>query len=269
MNELGLGELEELLVGPTAVVYVKGDPIAAAKVISTFAKELPALVIKGGVLDGRVLSEDEAKGLATVDSLDVSRAKIAGMLVAPLQQLVMLLEAPTARILFVLDEIAKRGGVDTSAPAEAEAEAPAEAEASAERRSDGRGDAAPEAEATAAPETEAEAAPAAEASAAPEADAPAEAQPPRKRRQRKQHTGRSAGRRSVTGHGFDGRRRAVMAKVDEVLEAIKTLTVLEAAELSKKMQDEFGIEAAHRPRPPRLRRPAMVPQRSRRRTRST
>ena len=129
-SALGLGELEELLVGPTAVVYVKGDPIAAAKVISTFAKEHPALVVKGGVLEGRVLSEDETKGLANVDALDVSRAKIAGMLVAPLQQLVMLLEAPTARILFVLDELAKRGPAEASAAPEAEAEAEATAPAS-------------------------------------------------------------------------------------------------------------------------------------------
>jgi large subunit ribosomal protein L10 len=161
VNELGLGELDDLLVGPTAVVYVKGDPIAAAKIIATFAKEFPALVIKGGVLDGRILSEDETKGLATVDSLDVSRAKIAGMLVAPLQQLVMLLEAPTARILFVLDELAKRGGVDTSAEAAPEAETP-------------------EAEASAAPEAEAEAAaPAEAADASVDAEAtPAGAEPP-------------------------------------------------------------------------------------------
>jgi large subunit ribosomal protein L10 len=171
VNELGLGELEELLVGPTAVVYVKGDPIAAAKVISSFAKEFPALVIKGGVLDGRVLSEDEARGLATVDSLDVSRAKIAGMLVAPLQQLVMLLEAPTARILFVLEEIAKRGGVDTTAPAEVETDAPAETEASAEGERSAEASAAPEAQAPA-EGAAADEAPAAEE--APDAEAPAE-----------------------------------------------------------------------------------------------
>jgi large subunit ribosomal protein L10 len=171
VSALGLGELEEMLVGPTAVVYVKGDPIAAAKVIASFAKEFPALVIKGGVLDGRVLSEDEANGLATVDPLDVSRAKIAGMLVAPLQQLVMLLEAPTARILFVLDELARRGGVDTSAPAEAEAPADAEAEASAEVS------AAPEAEAEAAtPAESADASVDAEATPAG-AEAPAEETP--------------------------------------------------------------------------------------------
>jgi large subunit ribosomal protein L10 len=165
-NALGLGELEELLVGPTAVVYVKGDPIAAAKVISAFAKEHPALVVKGGVLDGRILSEGETKDLANVDALDVSRAKIAGMLVAPLQQLVMLLEAPTARILFVLDELAKRGGADTTAAPEAEASAEADATA------------APEAETS--PEAEAEAvAPAESADASVDAAAtPAGAEAP-------------------------------------------------------------------------------------------
>ncbi len=159
VNALGFGELEELLVGPTAVVYVRGDPIAAAKIIASFAKQFPALVIKGGVLDGRVLSEDETKGLATVDSLDVSRAKIAGLLVAPLQQLVMLLEAPTARILFVLDELARRGGVDTEAPAEAEAADEVEASAEASTAPEADAEAAAPAESAAA-SVEAEATPA-------------------------------------------------------------------------------------------------------------
>lgn len=168
VSALGLGELEELLVGPTAVVYVKGDPIAAVKVISTFAKEHPALVVKGGVLDGRVLSENETKDLATVDSIDVSRAKIAGMLVAPLQQIVMLLEAPTARILFVLDELAKRGPAEPASP---ETVTAPEAEAS------GEASAAPEAEAeAAAPAETADASVGAEATPAG-AEAPAEQAP--------------------------------------------------------------------------------------------
>jgi large subunit ribosomal protein L10 len=131
-NELGLGELDELFEGPVAVAYVKGDPIAAAKVIATFAREHPELVIKGGVLDGRVISGDEAKGLATIDPLDVSRAKIAGMLTAPLQQMMMLLEAPTARILFVLEEIGRRGEAEAAPEPEAAAEAEAAAEPEAE-----------------------------------------------------------------------------------------------------------------------------------------
>jgi large subunit ribosomal protein L10 len=117
VTELGLGELEDLLVGPVALAYVKGDPVAAAKILATFAREHPELVIKGGVLEGRVLTEDEAKGLATVDALDVSRAKIAGLLTAALRQIAMIAQAPAQRILYVLDQVGKR----------AEAEAPAEA----------------------------------------------------------------------------------------------------------------------------------------------
>jgi large subunit ribosomal protein L10 len=163
VNALGLAELEELLVGPTAVAYVKGDPIAAAKILAAFAKEHPALLIKGGVLDGRVLSGDETKDLATVDALDVSRAKIAGMLTAPLQQIMMLLEAPTARILFVLDELARRGGVDAAA----ETAAAPDAEAAPDVEAAPAAEAAPDMEAA----PDAEAAPAAEASADASVDA--------------------------------------------------------------------------------------------------
>lgn len=136
VNALGYTELEDLFEGPVAIAYVKGDPIAAAKVIATFAKEHPALVIKGGVLEGKILSGDETKGLATVDALDVSRAKIAGMLTAPLQQLMMLLEAPTARILFVLDELAKGSSAEAAPEATSEAAEGQEAEASAEAQPD-------------------------------------------------------------------------------------------------------------------------------------
>ena len=132
-NEAGLGELEQVFTGPTAVAWVKGDPVAAAKVIATFAKDHPALIVKGGVLDGRVMSADEAQGLATVDSLDVSRAKIAGLLTAALQQIVFTLEAPIQRMMYVLQEIGKRGGAEGEPEAEAEAPAAEEApEAEAE-----------------------------------------------------------------------------------------------------------------------------------------
>jgi len=135
VTELGLGELEDLLVGPVALAYIKGDPVSAAKILATFAREHPELLIKGGVLDGRVLSEEEAKGLATVDTLDVSRAKIAGLLTAALRQIAMIAQAPAQRILYVLDQVGKRAAPEAAAaqeaPAEAEApepDAPAEAE---------------------------------------------------------------------------------------------------------------------------------------------
>jgi large subunit ribosomal protein L10 len=153
VNALGYTELEDLFEGPVAIAYVKGDPIAAAKVIATFAKEHPALLIKGGVLEGKVLSSDETKGLATVDPLDVSRAKIAGMLTAPLQQLMMLLEAPTARILFVLDEIAKRPSAEVAPGSSAEAAPEATSEAAEGQEAEPTAEAEPVAEV--APEAEA------------------------------------------------------------------------------------------------------------------
>ena len=135
-DALGLGDLEEFFEGPVAVAYVKGDPVSAAKIIATFAKEHPALVIKAGVLDGRILSGAETKNLATVDSLDVSRAKIMGLLTAPLQQLMMLLEAPAGRIIYVLEELGKREGAAQTPDGGAEPpvqseEAPAEPSADA------------------------------------------------------------------------------------------------------------------------------------------
>jgi large subunit ribosomal protein L10 len=127
-TDAGLEGLVELFVGPTAVAYVKGDPVSAAKILATFAREHPALVIKGGVLDGRVLSADETKALATVDQLDVSRAKIAGLLTAALRQIMMLAEAPARQILYVLEQIVERAPQEAEPVAEAQADAAAPAE---------------------------------------------------------------------------------------------------------------------------------------------
>ena len=138
VSELGFEALSELLVGPVAVAYCKGDPVSAAKVLATFAREHPDLIIKGGVLEGRVITADETKELATVDSLDVSRAKIAGLLTAPLRQLMFLLEAPAGRIIYVLEELGKRGAEAETAPAEAPVadETPAVEDTAAEARAD-------------------------------------------------------------------------------------------------------------------------------------
>jgi len=136
-DDLGLGEIIELLTGPTAIAYVKGDPVAAAKVIATFAKDHPELVIKGGVLEGRIMTADETKGLATVDVLDVSRAKIAGLLTAALRQITYTLEAPLRQMMYVLQEVGKRAP-QAEAPAE---EAPAEEAATqAEETQEGESD---------------------------------------------------------------------------------------------------------------------------------
>ncbi len=81
-NEAGI-TLDEHLKGSTAVAFVTGDPVQAAKGLRDFAKENPSLVIKGGVLEGKALSADEIKKLADLESREVLLAKLAGGMKRP------------------------------------------------------------------------------------------------------------------------------------------------------------------------------------------
>ena len=126
-------ELDELLEGPTAIAFIKGDPVEAAKGLRDFAKAHPLLVIKGGVLDAKALTANDIKKLADLESRETLLAKLAGAMNASLQQAVSLFAAPlsqTARLAAALrDKVAAEGPAETEAPAaEAEtetAEAPA------------------------------------------------------------------------------------------------------------------------------------------------
>lgn len=75
-NEAGITELDDLFAGPTAVAFVTGDPVESAKALRDFAKDNPALIIKGGVLDGKALTADEIKKLADLESREVLLAKL-------------------------------------------------------------------------------------------------------------------------------------------------------------------------------------------------
>ncbi len=157
----GLSGLEALLAGPTAVAFVKGDPVNAAKSLRDFAKANPALVVKGGVMDGKALTADEIKKLADLESREVLLAKLAGAMKASLTQAVYLFAAPlsqAARAVGALEAKAQAdpsvlaGGAGTPAPAAeeapaAEAEAPAD-EAPAEAAVDPAAEATPENETT-------------------------------------------------------------------------------------------------------------------------
>ena len=93
----GLDGLDALLAGPTAVAFVKGDPVEAAKGLREFAKLHPALVVKGGVLDGKAITADEIRKLADLESREVLLAKLAGAMKASLTQAVYLFNAPLAQ----------------------------------------------------------------------------------------------------------------------------------------------------------------------------
>ncbi|AQZ66939.1 LSU ribosomal protein L10p (P0) [[Actinomadura] parvosata subsp. kistnae] len=81
-NEAGLTGLDGLLTGPTAIAFVNGDVVEAAKGLRDFAKANPLLVIKGGVLDGKTLDASEITKLADLESREVLLAKLAGALKA-------------------------------------------------------------------------------------------------------------------------------------------------------------------------------------------
>lgn len=82
-KEAGLDDLVELLVGPTAIAYVKGDAAAAAKALDEAAKKFPVLAIKGGILSGKPISAAQAQALAKLEPRDTQLAKIAMMMNQP------------------------------------------------------------------------------------------------------------------------------------------------------------------------------------------
>lgn len=138
-KDAGITAFEGHLQGPTAIAFVTGDPVQAAKGLRDFAKANPALVIKAGVLDGRSLTPEEITTLADLESREVLLAKLAGAMKGNLSKAAGLFAAPlsaTARVVEQLRaKVEEQGGPLTAsqdAPAEADAEAtPAEADAEA------------------------------------------------------------------------------------------------------------------------------------------
>jgi large subunit ribosomal protein L10 len=86
-NATGQGALLGFLSGPTGLVWVDGDPAVAAKVLNDFAKRLEHLQLKGGLLDGRVLSIAELEHLATLPSREQLLTQLAGGVISPLRGL--------------------------------------------------------------------------------------------------------------------------------------------------------------------------------------
>jgi large subunit ribosomal protein L10 len=96
-NEAGIDGFDDLLTGPTAIAFINGDVVEAAKGLRDFAKANPTLVIKGGILDGAILDAKEIAKLADLESREVLLGKLAGAMLASLSQAVYLLNAPLAQ----------------------------------------------------------------------------------------------------------------------------------------------------------------------------
>jgi large subunit ribosomal protein L10 len=172
-KEAGIEGFEDLLTGPTAIAFIKGDVVEAAKGLRDFAKANPTLVIKGGVLDGKALEPAEIAKLADLESRDVLLGKLAGAMLASLSQAVYLLNAPlaqAARLAGALEAKAQEdpsilaGGAGTPAAEAADSVQVAAEEAPAAEAAEAPADEAPTEEVAPAEE------PAAEAAASDEGD---------------------------------------------------------------------------------------------------
>jgi len=134
VNDAGVAELEVLLEGPSAVAFVEGDPVAAAKSVVDAAKQYPTLVLKGGFMDGKMLSADDAKALASLESREVMLSKIAGLMKSEMSKAAALFVGAQSKFLSLLEAYKEKvPGEDVAEPSEPEAAAePEPAEASAE-----------------------------------------------------------------------------------------------------------------------------------------
>ncbi|CAJ1585387.1 50S ribosomal protein L10 [[Mycobacterium] wendilense] len=128
-SEAGIEGLDELFVGPTAIAFINGEPVDAAKALKKFAKDNKALVIKGGYMDGKALSVAEVERIADLESREVLLAKLAGAMKANLTKAAGLFNAPASQVARLAAALQDKRAAE--APAEAAAEAPAEAAADA------------------------------------------------------------------------------------------------------------------------------------------
>jgi large subunit ribosomal protein L10 len=116
-TDAGIDGLEGLFSGPTALAFVRGDAVEAAKSLRAFAKAHPVLIIKGGVFEGRAISADEVNKLADLESREVLLAKLAGAMKGNLSKAAATFQAPLAQAVRLVDALRAEREKDGSAEA--------------------------------------------------------------------------------------------------------------------------------------------------------
>ncbi len=107
-QDAGVDGLDALLIGPTAIAFVTGEPVDAAKALRDFAKDNKALVIKGGFMDGNALSVDEVNRIADLESREVLLAKLAGAMKGNLSKAAGLFAAPASQVARLAQALADK-----------------------------------------------------------------------------------------------------------------------------------------------------------------
>jgi large subunit ribosomal protein L10 len=113
-GEAGVEGFDDLLTGPTAIAFINGDVVEAAKGLRDFAKANPSLVIKGGFLEGKSLDAKEIAKLADLESREVLLARLAGGMLASLSQAVYLLNAPISQAARLVGALQAKAEQDPS-----------------------------------------------------------------------------------------------------------------------------------------------------------
>lgn len=121
-KEAGVTAFDGHLTGPSAIAFVTGDPVEAAKSLRDFAKANPLLVIKAGVLDGKAMSAEEITKLADLESREVLLAKLAGAMKAKTSQAAALFQAPLSKTVRTVEALRAKVEEAGGAPAPATAE---------------------------------------------------------------------------------------------------------------------------------------------------
>ena len=123
-ERVGTAELDQLFEGPTALAFVKGDAVAAAKAIATFGRQHDILEYKGGLMDGAPLGPEQFGAIARLPGLDVLRGQLVGVVASPLTGLTRGLASMLSGLAVALGEIVEQGLVGGEAEGEARAEEP-------------------------------------------------------------------------------------------------------------------------------------------------
>jgi large subunit ribosomal protein L10 len=123
IDSQALAQLKEHFVGPTAVVFSQTDPVAIAKALTDYAKDVPAIKVKAGLVEGRAIAADQVKDIASMPSREQLIAKLLFLLQSPITGFVRVLAAVPQSFVMVLDQvrIKKEGGGETSEASEEQA----------------------------------------------------------------------------------------------------------------------------------------------------
>ena len=114
-SEAGIEGLDDLFAGPTAIAFITGEPVDAAKALKKFAKEHKQLVIKGGYMDGAALSVAQVEKIADLESREVLLAKLAGAMKGNMAKAAGLFNAPASQVARLAAALQEKKAAESSA----------------------------------------------------------------------------------------------------------------------------------------------------------